>query len=102
MYKLIFTALLGIFLSSCALFHIHRVEIQQGNVMSRENVNRLHAGMSENQVKAIMGPPVLINILHNGRINYVYTSELGSSSKAESVVLTFSHGSLQNIQREGI
>ncbi|HVY53977.1 MAG TPA: outer membrane protein assembly factor BamE [Gammaproteobacteria bacterium] len=71
--------------------------------MTPAMVDKLHTGMSESQVKAIMGPPVLINILNNGHIDYVYSSQLGSGDRQEKrVVLVFHHGRLQSIQRAGI
>jgi outer membrane protein assembly factor BamE len=103
MYKLIFLCLLGSLLTACALLPVHKLEVEQGNVMLSSTVNRLHPGMSENQVKAIMGTPILVDILSHNCVSYVYTFQIGSNPRTEKqVILYFRSGTLQTIQRQGI
>lgn len=103
MPKLIFLCLLGTLLSSCALFQVHKVEVEQGNIMTPSMVSRIHPGMTEGQVKAIMGEPVLINIMNPSLKSYVYTNQIGSNPRTEKkLTLVFSRGVLQTMQREGI
>lgn len=103
MRKLIFMCLLGTLLASCSLLPVHKLEIEQGNVITPDQINRLHPGMTEHQVKEIMGTPVLINLLANSELSYIYTFQIGSKPRTEKrVSLLFRHGILQVIQREGI
>ncbi len=103
MKKHIFLAVLGLFLSSCSMFHVHKVEVEQGNVMTPAMVNRLHAGMTKGQVKAVMGDPILINVMNPSLESYVYTDQIGSDNRIEKrVTLTFDHGVVRNIKREGV
>ncbi len=103
MRKLILLCLLGTLLTSCSLFQVHKVEVEQGNVMTPSMVNRIHPGMTEGQVKAIMGEPILVNVINSRVISYVYTSQLGSNPRTEKkLTLVFRNGILESIQREGI
>lgn len=55
-----------------AQFHIYRVPVQQGNVISEEKASTLKIGMTEEQVKFLLGAPVTENIFNNNRWDYVY------------------------------
>ncbi len=96
-------ALLAGLLTSCSLFHVHKVEVQQGNIMTVGMVDRLHPGMTSGQVEGIMGKPVLVNIMNPQLKTYVYTSQLGSNPRTEKkVTLLFRGNVLEAIRREGI
>jgi outer membrane protein assembly factor BamE len=105
MRKLILLCLLGTVLTGCSnsMFHVHKVEVEQGNIMTPGMVNRLHPGMSEAAVKEIMGEPVLINIMNPKLKSYVYTSQMGSNPRTEKkLTLVFNYGILQSMQRSNI
>jgi outer membrane protein assembly factor BamE len=98
MYKSIICLLLMLTISSCSL--IHRQTIEQGNIIKPENVSQLHTGMSENQVRNVMGNPVLINIFTPNQIVYVYTIRSGQGQFRETrVTCIFERGRLKQIQR---
>jgi len=102
MQELIFLVVLSTLLSSCSYFHVHKVEVEQGNYLTSNMVNRLHPGMSIEQVKVIMGEPVLVNIMNPHIESYVYTYQVGTSFAEKKVKLSFDHGVLRTIQREGV
>jgi len=103
MRKLILLGLLSTLLTSCSLFQVHKMEVEQGNYLTPSMVNRIHPGMTEGQVKAIMGEPILVNVTNARLLSYVYTSQLGSNPRTEKkVTVTFRNGILESIQREGI
>jgi outer membrane protein assembly factor BamE len=52
---------------------VYRQDIQQGNVITQNMVNQLHPGLSKRQVRFIMGTPILIDMFHQSRWDYVYT-----------------------------
>ena len=51
----------------------YKIEIQQGNFISQEAVSQLKEGMSKDQVRQIMGTPLLTDIFHAERWDYIYT-----------------------------
>ena len=60
-------------LASCGWPRVHRISIQQGNVISQEMVDRLKPGMTRSQVAFIMGQPVFRNAFDVDRWDYIYT-----------------------------
>ena len=52
---------------------IYRMEIQQGNLVTQESVSQLKQGMTKDQVKFILGTPLVVDIFHAERWDYVYT-----------------------------
>jgi len=51
----------------------YKVEIQQGNFVSKEQVAALKPGMTRQQVREILGTSVLTDIFHADRWDYVFT-----------------------------
>ncbi len=52
---------------------IHRVDIQQGNLITREMVDQLKPGMDKRQVQLILGTPLLRDPFHHDRWDYYYS-----------------------------
>ena len=51
----------------------YKVEVVQGNFVSREQVETLRPGMSRQQVKEVLGTPLMASIFHADRWDYVFT-----------------------------
>ncbi|MCS4296024.1 outer membrane protein assembly factor BamE [Comamonas sp. BIGb0152] len=51
----------------------YKVEVVQGNVITKEQVDALQKGMSRQQVKDLMGTPLLASVFHANRWDYVFT-----------------------------
>ena len=51
----------------------YRIEIVQGNVVSKEQVEALQKGMSRDQVRQILGTPLVTSLFHGERWDYVFT-----------------------------
>lgn len=51
----------------------YKVEVVQGNVVTQEQVRQLQAGMSRQQVRELLGTPLLADIFHADRWDYVFT-----------------------------
>lgn len=98
MKKIISLVLLGCMLSSCAVVRPSKWDIEQGNIITAEEVGRLRPGMSEGQVTDIMGNPVMTNIFSPSRFDYIYTYQPGYGQRTEKrVTCVFSHGRLKEI-----
>src|SRR5688572_5313148 len=65
----------------------YRMEIQQGNFVSQEMVSQLKPGMTKEQVRFILGTPMVTDIFHSDRWDYVYWRE-GSNGTREQRKLT--------------
>jgi len=80
---------------------IHRIDIQQGNVLDREMVEDIRLGMSQEQVQFVLGTPLLLDPFHNNRWNYVYTLKKRKNSlEQQSLTLVFENEKLARIIKE--
>lgn len=57
---------------------VYRPDIQQGNVVTQEQVNELEPGMTKRQVRFLLGTPMLTDVFHANRWDYAYTFGVGS------------------------
>ncbi len=62
---------------------LYKIDIQQGNVIEQEMLDRLKPGMDKNQVKFIMGTPVLIDPFHNNRWEYIFSFQEGGGVREQ-------------------
>ncbi|MDP3226388.1 MAG: outer membrane protein assembly factor BamE [Acidovorax sp.] len=51
----------------------YKVDVVQGNFVSREQVQALQPGMSRQQVREILGTPLVTSVFHADRWEYVFT-----------------------------
>jgi outer membrane protein assembly factor BamE len=51
----------------------YKIDVIQGNFVSKEQVEQLRPGMSRDQVKAVMGTPLMASLFHADRWDYVFT-----------------------------
>ena len=51
----------------------YKVEVVQGNVVTKEQVQALQPGMSRQQIREILGSPLMTSVFHSDRWEYVFT-----------------------------
>jgi outer membrane protein assembly factor BamE len=57
---------------------LYRADVQQGNVVTQEMMDKVQLGMDKRQVRYALGTPVLVDVFHQDRWDYVYTRGKGS------------------------
>jgi outer membrane protein assembly factor BamE len=62
----------------------YKIDIQQGNVLTQDMVAQLKPGLTKDQVRFILGTPVLADMFHANRWDYVYRLQKGSSGVVET------------------
>ena len=68
----------------------YKIDIVQGNFVSREQAAALKEGMSRTQVRDILGTPLLTSIFHADRWDYVFTfKRQGVEPQARRVTVFF-------------
>jgi len=77
----------------------YRVEVVQGNVVTREQAALVKPGLSRAQVRDVLGSPLLIDAFHTDRWNYIFTiRRQGAKPQLRKVILTFDGDVLQSIE----
>ena len=61
----------------------YRIDVQQGNVVTQEMASQLRPGLSRDQVRFVLGTPMLIDIFHSDRWDYVYRLQKGDSGQVD-------------------
>ena len=62
----------------------YKIDIQQGNVLSQDAVAQLKPGQTRDQVRFLLGTPMIADIFHQQRWDYVYQYRDGQTRKVES------------------
>lgn len=70
MYRLVIA--LGVALAASGCLTIYSPEVQQGNIVDQEMVDKLKPGMTRAQVRFVLGTPLVVDPFHSDRWDYVY------------------------------
>ena len=70
----------------------YQIDIVQGNFVSREQVQALQPGMSRQQVREILGTPLVTSVFHGDRWEYVFTIKRPSSEMESRKLTVFFQG----------
>jgi len=89
---------------------VYRIDIQQGNAVDQEMINKLKPGMTKKQVAYIMGTPLLIDTFHPNRWDYIYSFHPGNGQREQrnltlyfandTETLTHIEGNTRTVSRE--
>jgi outer membrane protein assembly factor BamE len=67
----------------------YRIDVRQGNYVSQEMVSQLKPGMSKDQVRFALGTPLLKDMFHEDRWDYVYLFQPGKGKTEERKISVF-------------
>lgn len=69
-------------LSACSSW-VYRIDIPQGNYLEQKSIDKIQMGMTKEQVKFILGSPVVVDTFNNNTWNYIYRFKSGISKKMD-------------------
>lgn len=79
----------------------YRFDRVQGNVITREQFAVLKTGMQRNQVKDVLGTPLLSSVFHADRWDYVFTlRRQGTEPQARRVTVFFKGETLERFESD--
>ena len=85
-------------LSGCSYLKypdIHKVTVQQGNIVNQEMVDQLRPGMTRSQVRYIFGTPLLMDTFDQDRWDYYYgIKPPGRTEMRERITIFFEGNTL--------
>lgn len=67
----------------------YKIDIQQGNVITQDMVNQLRPGMTREQVKYVMGAPLLPDTYNSERWDYIYSFQPGGKVRTQQTLTLF-------------
>ena len=76
MKKILLALTLGLSLGGCGL--IYRIDVPQGNYLEQNQLDKLKPGMNQDQVKFVMGTPMLKDSFSKGTWYYKYEFRPGN------------------------
>ena len=81
----------------------YRVEVVQGNFISREQVEALKPGMTRQQVRDVLGTPLVTSIFHTDRWDYVFTlKRQGVEPQERKLTLFFKGDALERFEGDSM
>jgi outer membrane protein assembly factor BamE len=101
----IFLISISLLLVSCSnfsnylpTFTPHKIEIRQGNLITQDMRDRIKVGMTQAQIKAALGAPLINDVYHANRWDYLYRFEKkGVVRDEQRLTLYFEQGVLARI-----
>jgi len=76
----------------------YRMVIQQGNFISQEMVSQLKPGMTKEQVRFVLGTPLVTDIFHADRWDYVFFREMPNGKREQrNLSVLFQDGKLTRV-----
>lgn len=55
----------------------YRINIQQGNYLEEDEIDRIEAGMTRSQVRFLLGTPMVADLFNEQRWDYIYYLKIG-------------------------
>lgn len=84
-------------LSGCGV--LYKLDVQQGNLFDKEQVETLKPGMTKRQVLLVMGSPSIISPFDQDRWDYVSSIKRGRGKMdSKDLILFFENDSLARIE----
>jgi outer membrane protein assembly factor BamE len=81
----------------------YKMDIVQGNFVSKEQAAAVKPGMNRTQVRDILGTPLLTSIFHADRWDYVFTfKRQGLEPQSRKVTVFFKGDALERIEADAL
>jgi outer membrane protein assembly factor BamE len=90
---------LSFFTAACSFLTPYRIEIQQGNYVTQEMAAQLKPGLTREQVRFVLGTPLVNDIFHDDRWDYVFVRQRANSQEVERrrIAVFFEDGKLSRV-----
>lgn len=97
--SLVLVILLGLLTAASGC--VYRANISQGNIVEEEDLDQVAIGMTRNQVRFLLGTPMIADPFHQNRWDYVYYVKIGRNDATAKrwVTILFDDEAVSEIQR---
>tara|TARA_B100000927_G_C16469562_1_gene471013 strand:+ start:2909 stop:3241 length:333 start_codon:yes stop_codon:yes gene_type:complete len=83
------TILLIFLISACSSFSFYKVPVTQGNIFEEEDIEKLQIGQTMDQVKFILGSPMIQDPFHSNRWDYLNLLIIGDEKIVQKKLVVF-------------
>ena len=94
------TLMMLFFINACSTYTfpgVHRITVQQGNVVTQVMIDKLKPGMTKSQVHYVLGTTVIDDALNQDRWDYIYTIQIpGTAVIQKKLQIHFVDGRLSH------
>lgn len=92
----------SVVLSGCSWFSfpgVHKVPVQQGNIIDQEMIDKLRPGMTKSQVRFVLGTPLVVDTFNQSRWDYFFSrvDSRGEKTQEQLTVYFDEESKLQRI-----
>ena len=90
--QLLIVLLVSSALVGCSSFQfpgVHRITVQQGNVITQQMIDKLKPGMTRSQVRFVLGNAVIDDQLDADRWDYVYSIQIAGGNPIRKVLTVY-------------
>jgi outer membrane protein assembly factor BamE len=78
---------------------VYKMPVQQGNIITKDMLDQLQMGMTKDQVRYLLGTPMLTDMFHADRWDYTYTMKRRNAPmEKKPLTLFFADDALVRIQ----
>ena len=92
---------LTLLIAGCAFPGVYKINVQQGNILTEEELTSLSEGMSKGQVRSILGTPLMVNPVDPTRDYYIYTFQRsGGEIREQRVVMYYENDRFSHYEAE--
>ncbi|MBO6849076.1 MAG: outer membrane protein assembly factor BamE [Marinobacter sp.] len=81
--------ILTLIMTGCAFPGVYKINVQQGNILTDEELTSLSEGMSRSQVHSVLGSPLMLNPVDPSREYYIYTFQRRGGDIEEQRVIVY-------------
>ena len=76
----------------------YRIDVRQGNYVTQEMMAQLKAGQTKDQVRFILGTPLVVDMFHGERWDYIYSFQPGhGEAQQRRMTVHFADGKLARV-----
>ncbi len=104
--RILIPALLTLCLGACGVVGfpgVYRIDVEQGNIVTAEQLDQLQPGMSRRQVRFLLGTPLVEDTFNPNRWDYSYSKRNGLDTLADSkLTVIFDGDSLVEVRGDSV
>ncbi|MCL1861643.1 MAG: outer membrane protein assembly factor BamE [Proteobacteria bacterium] len=91
-------------LTACSFFAPYRIDVRQGNDIDETMLAQLKPGMTREQVRFVLGSPLVADVFHSDRWDYIYRFKPGRAdeTKQRAVSVFFVNDKLDRVEGDTV